>query len=522
MWTLWTLLGCTPGADGEPGGADEAGAPALVFQPVAVDFGEVALGTSEQQSLTIRNAGTSDVLVGELSTSPDSLVSTGTHPTEIGAGDEVALTLEWTPVDAGRLDGSLALRAGTHLDALSDFQVPVGGSATGARLAISAETFDLGEVSLGCSGRAQLVLTNIGTETLVITALALSNDVEFALENDAGSDPAVPIHVRPELPFPIAVVYTPTTEDSASTTLEIESNDALAPTTSVSVEGQGRIAKSNTMSWTIDEPQAVTAIINVNVWAITYAFLDNLYDFLPALFEALRAAGAPYRVAFVVAQDGSVDGELPYIDDSFTVDEATDAAQAMLEGPSIHGDNDYGLQTCLVAIEENADWLLDESEPWIDARLNLVVVNSDTDQSPKDATYYIDEYDDYRDLDDLAVHAIAGDVPAGCVGHGGGAFPSPNVDEAAEATDGVYLSICADDWTKSAPTLVDAFMGGRQTFVLEGHPAPGSIEVHIDGAQVFDGWSYDEASNEIVFDATSYPAVGAELRVDYLMAVTCD
>ena len=49
----------------------------------------------------------------------------------------------------------------------------------------------------------------------------------------------------------------------------------------------------------------------------------------------------------------------------------------------------------------------------------------------------------------------------------------------------------------------------------------GEIEVRIDGAQMFDGWTYDETTKEIVFDSATYPERGALLRVDYLMAVSC-
>jgi hypothetical protein len=223
---------------------------------------------------------------------------------------------------------------------------------------------------------------------------------------------------------------------------------------------------------------------------------------------------------------GYVSGDIEYIDDTFTVEDAVDAATDMLDGSSMYGDNDTGLQTCLNALDEN-DWLWDD-DLWTESRLNFMVVNSDVEQSPGNAEHYVDEYTNRKNetdgTGDFVVHGIAGPATmGGCRDKAEGEYaePSANLDDAADLTGGVFIDICSD-WNASVPDLIDAFTGTIEIFELTGNPAPWSIEVRIDGVELFEGWTYDEKTKQVVFDAATYPERGSTLRIDYLMAVSCD
>jgi hypothetical protein len=525
MWTLWALWGC-----GQPSGSDGQDAVAgdvdLELDPVGLDFGFVPFGESAQQSFTIHNKGTGDVLIAELVLSdPDSLAVIGFGSPKIRAGDEEQLAIEWTPSETGDLvDDSLDLRVGTQLDALSDVQVPLLGKVSGPHLTMSESSANLGTVKVGCSESFETVATNSGNEDLEISRISLTDDRGFVLEDGTGAPLQLPIQLEPGESTPLDLVYTPMTDQIVNTSLQIVSNDELSPTTTVPVDADGVIENDNKKVWTVEGQQAVTAIINVNEYAIGYGFGDDMRDFLPVFFEGLHDAGVSYRIGFVMNEEGYVSGDIPYIDDSFTVDDAVDAAQEMMKGSSLYGDNDTGLQTCLNALDQN-DWLWDD-DLWTQSRLNLVVVNSDQEQSAGNAALYTEAYDEYKNADDdtgdFVVHGIAG--PAGGCSDGGGEYAeyAKNLAEAADSTGGVFIPIC-DDWNKSAPAFIDGFTGTIERFILDkGEPAPWSIEVSVDGARLFSGWTYDEKTKEIVFDDATYPSRGSMLSVYYVMAVSCD
>ena len=63
--------------------------------------------------------------------------------------------------------------------------------------------------------------------------------------------------------------------------------------------------------------------------------------------------------------------------------------------------------------------------------------------------------------------------------------------------------------------------GATDTFALTGTPVEGLIEVRVDGTTTTVGWSYDSASNSVVFDAAYVPAPGATIELEYALAPTC-
>jgi hypothetical protein len=525
MWIAWAAWGCGPPPEGDSQQHVAAELDLAVEPGTGLDFGSVALGQSGEQTLVLRNDGTSDVLIAEMRL-PDqeTLEVTRFGSPNIRAGSEEEFTVQWTPETAD-LSGAIALRVGTSLDTLSDVDVPVMGKVSGPRLTLSAPSTDLGTVKVGCANTFETVATNEGTEDLVIHRLTLTTEGEFSLADAAGGEPQLPITLAPSASYPIDVVFRPLTEHTTSTTLEIESNDALAPTRTVHVDGEGDIEAAGLFETIVEGQQAVTAIINVNEWALSSGFGDEMEAFLPELFQGLHDVDVSYRLAIVMNEAGNAASDVDYIDHTFTPEEAVAAAEEMLEGASAYGDNDTGLQTCLNAIEhDDNDWLF-EDELWAESRLNLMVINSDAEQSPGNAAHYLEEYAEYKDgglsgTGDFVVHGIAAQPP-GCSSGGEYGEASPTLYDAVTESDGVFIGICGD-WLKSMPALIDGFTGVIETFVLEGDPAPWSIEVRIDGAQVFSGWAYDDKTRQIVFEDLTYPARGARLRVDYIMETECD
>jgi hypothetical protein len=526
MWMSLALLGCGQPSVREGQEEPVSGDVDLEVSPEdGLDFGSVPLGESAEQTLTIHNAGTSDVMVAEIRLSnPDTLAVHGFQSSKIRAGNGTEITVEWTPSETGDLlDDSLDLRVGVQLADLSDVDVPLSGTVSGPHLSLSESNVDLGTVLVGCAKTFKAVATNVGNEALEISAITLTDDREFALQDGAGAPVKLPIQLEPGESTDLDVVYTPMDEHDVSTTLQIESNDALAATTNLRVDATGKIDASNTMTWTVTGPQAVAVIINVNQWTLQSNFSDDMDDFLPELFKELRGAGVSFRFGIVMSEEGSVSGDIPYIDESFSVDDAVDAANDMLDGSSMWGDNDTNLDTLLNALDADENAWLWEDDFWTESRVNLMSINNDTEQSPGNAEHYVESYQDYKNeadgTGDVVVHGIAGPA-GGC--HVGDEYAenAQNLRDAIDLTDGVFIEIC-DDWNKSIPDLIDAFTGTIETFELTGNPAPWSIEVRVDGAQLFTGWTYDEKTQQIVFDDATYPARGSTLRIDYLMAVTC-
>jgi hypothetical protein len=519
---IWLLvaLGCgKPAVDTEDTSSPEM---LLAIDPVEIDFGSVPLGGTQEIQVELANHGSSDLFLADLVLSSAEVTVVSRGQPQIAPGAVETVSLAWSPTLPGSLGASLDLQIGTSVTALDTVTIPVAGTADGPALSVSLHDYDFGQVSVGCEREVSIVIANGGNSDLAISDIGLTNEVEFTLDGNGGDLPALPWLLGPAASTSFKLVFTPADEHATLTAVQITTDDPIAPVTNIPISANGIIEGQNSMSWDVVGKQAVTGIFVVNEVAthVTYGmFNDRFEDAMPTFFQVLLDSDVDFRIALVVSESGSVYGDIPFVDRTFSVDEAVAAAVEMLDGTSNYGDNDTSLATMLASIDENADWLLDEDEQWLESKLNFVGINSDVEQSGGDYVHYIDEYLQYKaETDWLMVHGIAGNVPGGC----SGAEPSQGLHDAAEATGGVFLSICESDWTEHMDTLAHAMLGVNESFVLEGNPAPASIEVKIDGNIVSSGWEYNEKLNSIVFDRETYPMLGSELRVDYLMAVSCE
>lgn len=246
-------------------------------------------------------------------------------------------------------------------------------------------------------------------------------------------------------------------------------------------------------------------------------FSERFEAALPGYFQALLDHGAEFRLAFLWDVAGVVHGPHPYIDESFTAEEATEAMRGMVEGGADDIDNDRAFTTLLAGLEYNQDWLF-EDETWADSRLSLMSFTNDTEQSGGSATTYGTTARSYKeDASDVVFHAIGGPLPDGCLN----AEPFALFKQAVDATGGHFLSVCEEDWTGHMTQLAAGTVVGSEVFTLTGTPYVPSIEVTVDEVVQTAGWTYDDDLNAVVFDDESQPARGSTVRIDYIASGSC-
>jgi hypothetical protein len=159
-----------------------------------------------------------------------------------------------------------------------------------------------------------------------------------------------------------------------------------------------------------------------------------------------------------------------------------------------------------------------------DALLHVILVSDEHEQSAATWDTYVDELIDRKgDASLVRVSAIAGteaddaalvDPDLCSAEHGAGS------EEAVGATGGTFLSICSD-WAGSMSALADETLSQETFPLLQLDAVPTSIEVTVDG-QPASGWSFDGATNSVVFDAASAPQQGSTVVVDYATYAVCE
>ena len=166
-----------------------------------------------------------------------------------------------------------------------------------------------------------------------------------------------------------------------------------------------------------------------------------------------------------------------------------------------------------------------------DARLIVIYVSDEDDQSDGGLPYYVDflrNIHGARNVDLLTVSIIVGldgnpPKPKSCSSSDGDASAGSRYYEVYDQINaGLAISICDGNWGSALQALgIDTFVS-RVQFPLSRQADPSTLQVLVNNSPLPQdtsgsnfGWTYDEGSNSIVFGSSSVPPRGASIKVSY-------
>jgi hypothetical protein len=148
-----------------------------------------------------------------------------------------------------------------------------------------------------------------------------------------------------------------------------------------------------------------------------------------------------------------------------------------------------------------------------DAYLAVVIVSDEEDSSSKTPTQYMDYLKSFKQEGGLVkVYSIV-DVNRLNIGRGLTTGFQRYAD-ASNLTAGTVSDIY-DDFSRSLTAMGDSIIELLDSFALAHEPVNGSLRVLVNGGEVSD-YIYDATSRSISFNSNAVPAVGAEIKVQYL------
>ena len=162
-----------------------------------------------------------------------------------------------------------------------------------------------------------------------------------------------------------------------------------------------------------------------------------------------------------------------------------------------------------------------------DAALAIVIFSDEDDLSPLSVDSYLNFFselkggDVYRNPERMTVSAVVGDAPFGCEAVEGDeistAYPGFRYIDAASRTDGVYRSICAEDFKPVVEALSLDISGLEQQFGLTYCAREGSLAVTVVGETRVEGVDYEYLPGEraIRFVDGAIPPPNAEIVIEY-------
>lgn len=186
--------------------------------------------------------------------------------------------------------------------------------------------------------------------------------------------------------------------------------------------------------------------------------------------------------------------------------------------PTGSDEAEAGLQAARLALDvpirdnENAGFL----RP--DARLAVIIVSDEEDQSPGPVNLYVDFFRNVKGFQNpqlTSVSAIAGDVPNGCAT----AEAGNRYFDAVQQLNGQFESICASSWNTLLQNIGLGVFALRTAWTLSRPADPSTITVRVNGVTLTqnatNGWTFDAAGNTVSFHGTGVPPPGATIEVLY-------
>ena len=426
-------------------------------------------------------------------------------------------------------------------------QVGMSGQGDISNLEVIPSDLDFGLTTLGCKTQTQTVtLYNTGTTaTIHLKSFTLNPATAPFYVVAPPATPSAPIALAPGGVMKIQVTYRPTAAQRETAQLLIE-NDASNTTSNnpyvtVALAGTGTTDKHQIDTFTQSAVPKVDMLFAIDDSGSFDYYQNQLSQQASKFVQAALKANADYHIGVcsndVVDQAtgsgasypgtiyvGGLYGQ-PAVITNATPDPAGAFAKNVKLGTGGTAQREAGLELArdVLSAPANQKAAPQGSQGFLrdDARLVVIDVQDDDDESNGSTAYYIDFF-----------KSLKGRYNAGMVSFNAiGAFddsgkPSqciPNSSEpggdryyaVAQGTGGKTWSLCTADWGAIADQLALGAFQGRQQFALTRVADPATIVVTLNGAAQTApaNYSYDQASNSIIFSVV--PAPGAVIVVNY-------
>jgi hypothetical protein len=512
--------------DGGIGNYDTSAVPDIVVDPTEIYFGDVSVSAdgSSSETVTVSNIGSKDLFIQGLS------LDSADGPFSISAIQSVLV-----PPDASTQfevvfePNSGSETTGTVFIDSDDpdtptVEVALYGTGISPVIDVDPIEYDFGTLYIGCEVEQTVKISNIGSEDLIVDEFSFTTaSVELDIDNNDDAWDAIGWTLAPGESAEVFVQYYPIDDYSDIAYLSITSNDPFTPTAMSTLMGLGELFDENIDVFEQPIEGLTDIIFALDRSCSMDADLANIQTNFDVFVETLAGMDADFQVAAVVDDDGCVLGSDIWIDNTFSEDDAKDTLENMMNLAGTYGSNTeraFMLLEAAVTEDNIGSGGCNEDLVRDDAKLNLVGVSDEREQSVNSWEYYVGVFQDLKDdTDQLVVHAIGGDYGTGC---GGTAEPYTGMYEATVATGGTFLSICAEDFGAHLEALAEGSTADLSAFTLTDSPVQETIEVRVDGVTKTQGWEYDTSDNQVVFEEDYIPEGGATVEIEYALFGDCD
>ena len=219
------LSGCAgyvtqAGSTGQPG---TPGAGVLSASPNSLSFGNVAVGSSATQSVSVTNTGAAAVNISQATVTGSAFSIVGGNPSSsIPVGQSTTVQIRFAPQSSGAATGNLTVTSDASNSPLT---ISFGGTGTQPGLTISPASLNFNNVTVGQSSSQNVTLTNSGNADLTLNLATISGS-GFGM-----SGLSLPRTLTASQSLTFSVQFTPSSTAAASGSIQFTDNAPGSPQT---------------------------------------------------------------------------------------------------------------------------------------------------------------------------------------------------------------------------------------------------------------------------------------------------
>lgn len=362
------------------------------------------------------------------------------------------------------------------------------------------------DVEVGCEAEQDIEIHAVGSEPLVVHALSFapsSDEMTFHPGFVEG------ISLLPGAFVVVTIRYAPHDLSPDGGYLVVTTNDPDHPEATATLTGTAHYDSEAADQFQVQGNGLVDILWVIDDSASMLDWQLELADHSATYVDGLDVLEVDYHLGVITSDAADLQGDLPVMVPS-TPDLAEVFADTVVVGTGGAG-TEQGLLQAATALTPpqtepggaNSGFLRPE------AGLRVVFFGDEDDQSPEIVPDYVGILQATK-ANPAAVRLDALVCPA-----------APRYDLAAAMTGGTVTDLCSAGWADGIPALAEAAGSPRDTFVLSGQPVEATLQVELDGAPVYEGWSYIEPFNAVLFDASHLPDDGDVVTIRYQVMGEC-
>ena len=208
-----------------------SGSGLLALNPASEPFGNVNVGATKSQVVTITNSDTSSVSISQVSVNSSAFSITGiTTPVSLGASQSTTFTVTFAPKASGNASGTVTITSNAPNPSLT-MSVSGTGVAPGA-LSANPTSLSFGSVVVGSTGSLSETITNTGGSSVSVSQVGITGT------GMSVSGITTPLTLNGGQSATFTVKFAPTAAGAISGNLTVTST-ATNPTLTIPVSGTG-------------------------------------------------------------------------------------------------------------------------------------------------------------------------------------------------------------------------------------------------------------------------------------------